>query len=89
DVRPCCLCGATGDIHGPGRLLPLDDGSWIHTHCGLWSSEVYEKPLEALGQIRELYKARWRGRQLECSLCKEAGATVDCFVNKCEEVFHF
>ena len=51
--------------------------------------QVYEKPLEALGQIRELYKARGRGRLLECTLCKELGATVDCRVGKCDEVFHF
>lgn len=42
-----------------------------------------------LGKIKELYKARGRGRQLECSLCNEAGATVDCATSKCEEVFHF
>ncbi|CAM9908908.1 unnamed protein product, partial [Laminaria digitata] len=50
--------------------------------------QVYEKP-QALGHIRGLYKARARGRQLECTLCKELGATVDCRVGKCDEVFHF
>ena len=51
--------------------------------------QVYEKPIEEPGRMREFYKARGRGRQLECSLCKEPGATVDCSVSKCEEVFHF
>ncbi|CAN0055172.1 unnamed protein product, partial [Laminaria digitata] len=40
DVRPCCLCKFVGDGAETGRLLPLDDGTWVHTHCGLWSSEV-------------------------------------------------
>ncbi|CAN0553351.1 unnamed protein product, partial [Ectocarpus sp. 12 AP-2014] len=42
DVRACCLCKVTGDGDKTGRLLPLDDGQWIHTLCGLWSREVYE-----------------------------------------------
>ncbi len=40
-------------------------------------------------KIQCLHKARARGRQLECSLCKGPGASVDCTVSKCEEVFHF
>lgn len=44
DIRACCLCKGTGDGDGAGRLLPLDDGQWIHTHCGLWSSEVGQPP---------------------------------------------
>ncbi|CAM9297200.1 unnamed protein product, partial [Sphacelaria rigidula] len=42
DYRACILCKDVGDDPVSGRLLPLDDGTWVHTHCGLWSSEVYE-----------------------------------------------
>lgn len=41
DARTCCLCRGIGDGGETGRLLPMDDGLWIHTHCGLWSSEVW------------------------------------------------
>lgn len=54
--------------------------------------QVYAEGSNQNCRIRGLYKARGRGRQLECSLCKGPGATVDCTTTKatkCEEVFHF
>lgn len=50
--------------------------------------QVYENQ-NNFGTICELYKARGRGRLLDCSLCKEPGATVDCSSQKCEEVYHY
>jgi hypothetical protein len=88
DPRQCTLCRDVGDSALSGRLLPLEDGAWIHLHCATWSSEVFEAT-DSPGMLQGVHVARIRARLLKCSLCGDAGATLDCCNRTCKEIFHF
>lgn len=103
DPRECCLCKICGDsdsdvlgntptswendIPPLGRLLPLSDGSWVHSSCALWSSEVYETAAD--NRIHAMEKARSRGAQLKCFGCGHSGATVGCNKGNCPFNYHY
>ena len=85
DERVCSICRAVGDCERSGRLLPMEDGMWVHCNCALWSSEVYEVD----GQIVNAFKARSRGSHLNCSHCGAPGATMGCCHHNCKRNYHF
>jgi hypothetical protein len=70
-----------------GRLLPMGEGSWVHTACALWSSETWESP--SGGLVNAIEKARSRGAQLRCFGCGRPGATVGCVKQNCNCNYHF
>ena len=69
-----------------GRLLPMQDGYWVHASCALWSSEVFETPND--GMLHAVEKARGRGAQLKCFGCGRSGATVGCCKSNCAFNYH-
>lgn len=75
------------DLIAAGRLIPIGGGLWAHTACALWSSEVYESPVN--GTIHAIEKARSRGAQLKCFGCGRNGATVGCQKSNCSFNYHF
>uniref|UniRef100_A0A7S4J2A5 Histone-lysine N-methyltransferase n=2 Tax=Odontella aurita TaxID=265563 RepID=A0A7S4J2A5_9STRA len=70
-----------------GRLLPMQQGLWVHAACALWSSEVWENPEDGL--LYALEKARYRGSKLKCFGCGRPGATIGCQKQNCSSNFHF
>jgi hypothetical protein len=101
DTRLCCLCMTCGDddadyvtlnlsngsaLKGAGRLLPFQ-GSWVHTECALWSSEVWKD--NPTGIIYNVHKARSRASKLKCFGCGRPGATVGCNKLHCKSNYHF
>ncbi len=88
DPRECTFCHDVGDSVQAGRLLPFEDGQWVHVNCLTWSSEVYENSIDH-GTLRGAHTARSRSKQLRCSVCGERGATIDCQRKLCRMIFHF
>eukprot|EP00550_Attheya_septentrionalis_P001541 CAMPEP_0198291046 /NCGR_PEP_ID=MMETSP1449-20131203/8703_1 /TAXON_ID=420275 /ORGANISM="Attheya septentrionalis, Strain CCMP2084" /LENGTH=1902 /DNA_ID=CAMNT_0043989637 /DNA_START=351 /DNA_END=6059 /DNA_ORIENTATION=+ len=74
-------------IQNTGRLIPFEDGLWVHSNCALWSSEVWESPNDGL--IHEFDKARNRGGKLKCFGCGRPGATLGCNKQNCAYNYHF
>lgn len=99
DPRECCLCHLCGDDDEDyahkgdridiflGRLLPMNDGLWVHASCALWSSEVWESNDDSL--IHSVEKARVRGSHLKCFGCGYNGATVGCCKPNCAYNYHY
>ena len=89
DTRECELCSELGDQSSElgGRLIPIQNGEWIHINCAMWSAECFE---DADGGLVNVGEARKRGRLMKCTSCKEAGATVGCGGHKsCKTNYHF
>ncbi|CAF3505803.1 unnamed protein product [Adineta steineri] len=88
DKRICAFCNGIGDMttNGPGRLLNLDVGQWCHLNCALWSAEVYETVSGALMLVEQAYK---RSINTECASCKQKGASLTCFFQRCPNTYHF
>lgn len=87
DTRICAFCHLVGDevSDGPGRLLNMDVDKYIHLNCALWSSEVYETLNGALMNVDVAYT---RGLRTECVVCKNMGATLECFKTRCGNYYH-
>lgn len=86
DVNPKSKAFEVIETH-LGRLLPMPDGSFVHTACALWSSEVWEDASDGL--IHAVEKAKSRGAQLKCFGCGFYGATVGCNKSNCLFNYHF
>ena len=88
DKRVCAFCRGTGDAatNGPGRLLNLDVGQWCHLNCALWSTEVYETVSGALMCVEQAFK---RSTTTECASCRDRGASLTCFFQRCPNAYHF
>ncbi|CAF5218848.1 unnamed protein product, partial [Rotaria magnacalcarata] len=88
DKRICAFCNGVGDLttNGPGRLLNLDVGQWCHLNCALWSTEVYETVSGALMCVEQAHK---RSVYTECASCKQKGASLTCFFQRCPNAYHF
>ncbi|OWF43010.1 Histone-lysine N-methyltransferase 2C [Mizuhopecten yessoensis] len=87
DNRVCAFCQFGGDevSDGPGRMLNMDVDKYIHLNCALWSSEVYETLNGALMNVDMAYT---RGLRTECVVCKNVGATLECFKSRCGNYYH-
>lgn len=58
---------------------------FIHSNCALRSPEVY---IDASGVLCNLQKAIKRGKLLNCTGCKQRGATIGCHVPTCKRNYH-
>ena len=87
DKRSCCFCGLAGDqdANGPGRLLIMDMGTWCHLNCALWSDEVYETMNGSLINVDTAYRKSYANF---CFVCKQRGASLKCFFQKCTQTYH-
>ncbi|CAF0790054.1 unnamed protein product [Rotaria sordida] len=87
DKRICIFCNGIGDMtnNGPGRLLNFDIGQWCHLNCALWSSEVYETVSGALMCVEQAFQ---RSINMDCIICKEKGASLKCFYQRCTNTYH-
>jgi len=82
--RPSNLCNKTGDYEIRSRLLPVGHDHWVHTTCGFWSSEV----ILLNGELLNIMSAIRRGKNQNCSFCKQSGATIGCSVASCPMNYH-
>lgn len=66
--------------------MNLDVGQWCHLNCALWSTEVYETVSGALMSVEQAFK---RSINTECASCKQKGASLTCFAQRCPNAYHF
>ncbi|CAF3790913.1 unnamed protein product [Rotaria sp. Silwood1] len=87
DKRICIFCNGIGDMtnNGPGRLVNFDIGQWCHLNCALWSSEVYETVSGALMCVEQAFQ---RSINTDCLICKQKGASLKCFYQRCTNTYH-
>ncbi|CAF3886677.1 unnamed protein product [Rotaria sp. Silwood2] len=87
DKRICIFCNGVDDManNGPGRLLNFDIGQWCHLNCALWSSEVYETVSGALMCVEQAFQ---RSINTDCLICKQKGASLKCFYQRCTNTYH-
>ena len=84
----CSLCHLSGSRIREGSLLALKRGSrevLVHYRCAENSPEVDVQD----GVWTNVIKACNRGKNTECSLCGEVGATIGCSVENCPQSCHF
>ena len=67
------------------RLLNLDIDKWAHLNCALWSQEVYETQSGALMNVDQAFK---RSLRQKCVVCAKLGASIGCFKQRCNNVYH-
>ena len=87
DNRPCVLCGQLGDGNPDvcSRLLSYDVDQWVHVNCALWSYDVYET---VGGMLVNVQKAYLNAQCQRCTICEKIGATLSCFKQRCNAIFH-
>jgi hypothetical protein len=82
----CVLCRLSGEWLVAGRLLPSEDGLWVHCNCAIWSNEVRE---DEHGGILNFFGAMSKAKKSKCKTCARTGATLACAGRKCAASFHF
>ncbi|XP_073402187.1 PHD finger protein 11 isoform X2 [Dendrobates tinctorius] len=91
----CAFCGLSEETKDTGKLQNTLDGSIVaHYNCMLYSPRVTQidsqEDTEGFGFNTDLVNSEInRGRKLPCSLCKQRGATVGCFVESCKKTYHY
>ena len=84
----CSLCHLPGSRAREGSLLAFQKGSrqvLAHNNCAENSPEVEIFD----GRWKNVIKAVNRGKQIECTLCGQTGATVGCTHLNCFRSYHF
>lgn len=66
--------------------LPLDSNEfWVHEGCILWANGIYL----VCGRLYGLQEALEIAREMKCSHCQEAGATLGCYNKGCSFRYHY
>lgn len=84
----CSLCNKIGGQIREGSLNAFKRGArqvLVHNNCAEFSPEVEVVDSKWKNVIRAVN----RGKLLNCSLCKENGATIGCTAANCFRLFHF
>lgn len=91
----CLLCGFSDDDPALlGEKVKLEElkGS-VHYFCLLTSCGVFQRGAADQGVfgflIDDIKKERIRSSRLKCSVCRQKGAAVGCFVQRCKKKVHF
>ncbi|XP_048356859.1 transcription factor 20 isoform X2 [Sphaerodactylus townsendi] len=66
--------------------LPLDSNEfWVHEGCILWANGIYL----VCGRLYGLQEAVEIAKEMKCSHCQEAGATLGCYNKGCSFRYHY
>ncbi|XP_060101324.1 transcription factor 20 isoform X2 [Heteronotia binoei] len=66
--------------------LPLDSNEfWVHEGCILWANGIYL----VCGRLYGLQGAVEIAKEMKCSHCQEAGATLGCYNKGCSFRYHY
>lgn len=91
----CALCRSADDDPALlGEKVKIEELKLsVHYFCLLTSCGVFQRGAEDEGVfgflIRDIQKERWRSGKLTCSVCRQKGASVGCFVSRCKKKVHF
>ena len=73
-----------GPVYGPIRIK--GNQIYVHELCALWTPEIF---LDDNNKFKNLGKAIKRCRKLKCTLCKEKGGGLGCFIKNCDKTYHY
>lgn len=62
------------------------EGAFVHELCALWTPEIF---LDEKNKFRNLAKGIKRCNKLRCTLCKDRGAGLGCYIKDCEKSYHY
>lgn len=89
DTRICLLCHTYADnlSSNIARLISIGVNQWVHIGCIL---PAYSKTLDQLPYILHNIREIVNRCQIKskCDICLKMGATVQCYVNDCNQHFH-
>jgi hypothetical protein len=86
-ARRCVFCELDDESNDNcGRLLFVSPSYWIHAHCAIWSSDVFETNP---GELSNIEKAMETARLSLCNVCHKPGATIICCSKECGLSLHF
>lgn len=83
----CAFCKREGERQVSGRLLPSEEGLWVHVNCAYWSVDI--EWLQECGGLLNFPQALTRSKKSKCSECGKLGATLICSSKKCHNHYHF
>ena len=70
----CAFCKREGERQVSGRLLPSEEGLWVHVNCAYWSMDI--EWLQECGGLLNFPQALTRSKKSKCSECGKLGATL-------------
>ncbi|XP_006890121.1 PREDICTED: transcription factor 20 isoform X1 [Elephantulus edwardii] len=88
DSKPCAPTTSEGGPELELQIpeLPLDSNEfWVHEGCILWANGIYL----VCGRLYGLQEALEIAREMKCSHCQEAGATLGCYNKGCSFQYHY
>ena len=71
-------------MYGPIRVKQKD--LFVHELCAVWTPEIY---FDSNNKFKNMNKALKRCLKINCSLCKERGGGLGCFVENCKKSYHY
>jgi hypothetical protein len=91
----CDFCGESSQDISKLKILgplygPVIDGNKkynVHERCALFTTSIYAD--QSNGKLQNVSKEVELAKKRKCSICKKAGAGIECKDNKCKEVYHF
>ena len=75
-----------GPIYGPIKLRGISDQVFVHELCAIWTPEIF---LDDKNKFKNLAKGIKRCSKFKCSMCKEKGGGLGCFIKDCNKSYHF
>uniref|UniRef100_A0A8D2ZNK1 Si:dkey-94l16.4 n=1 Tax=Scophthalmus maximus TaxID=52904 RepID=A0A8D2ZNK1_SCOMX len=67
-------------------VLPLEPCEyWLHEDCGIWSAGVFL----VKGKIYGLEEAVKAAQEMQCSACRDPGASLGCVFKGCPNKYHY
>ncbi|NP_001028387.1 uncharacterized protein LOC105590 [Mus musculus] len=76
--------GPEWELQIPERPLPSNE-FWVHEDCILWANGTYL----VYGRLYGLLEALENARDVTCSHCQKAGATLGCYNKGCTFRYHY
>ena len=73
-----------GPMYGPIKLR--FGNAFVHELCALWTPEIF---LDDKNKFKNLAKGIKRCTKIRCSLCKEKGGGLGCFIKDCDKSYHY
>lgn len=73
-----------GPIYGPIKVS--HESAYVHELCALWTPEIF---LDDKNKFKNLSKGIRRCNKIKCTLCKEKGGGLGCFVKDCFRSYHY
>ena len=62
------------------------ESAYVHELCALWTPEIF---LDDKNKFKNLSKGIRRCNKIKCTLCKEKGGGLGCFVKDCFRSYHY